>query len=80
MKVKVYWNKKTSKHTLYPTGLDVDFFLNLFIYFWLCWVSVSVRGPSPVVASGGHSSSPCAGLSLSRALLLGAQAPDAQAQ
>ena len=42
----------------------------LFIYFWLCWVFVSVRGLSPVVASGGHSSSRCAGLSLSRALLL----------
>ena len=36
----------------------------------LCWVFVSVRGPSLVVASGGHSSSQCAGLSLSRPLLL----------
>ena len=42
----------------------------LFIYFWLCWVFVSVRGLSPVAASGGHSSSRCAGLSLSRPLLL----------
>ena len=42
------------------------FVLNLFIiYFWLCWVFVSVRGLSLVVASGGHSSSRCAGLSLS---------------
>ena len=41
-----------------------------FIYFWLCWVFVSVRGLSLVVASGGHSSSRCAGLSLSRPLLL----------
>ena len=40
-------------------------FLN-FIYLWLCWVFVSVRGLSLVVASGGHSSSRCAGLSLSR--------------
>ena len=34
------------------------FFLNfiyLFIYFWLCWVFVSVRGLSLVAASGGHS-------------------------
>ena len=50
------------------------FFFNLFIFylfiFWLCWVFVSVRGLSPVVASGGHSSSRCAGLSLSRPLLL----------
>ena len=32
------------------------FFKYLFIYLWLCWVSVSVRGLSLVVASGGHSS------------------------
>ena len=46
------------------------FFFNLFIYFRLCWVFVSVRGLSLVAASGGHSSSRCAGLSLSRPLLL----------
>ena len=48
------------------------FFLNLFlfIYLWLCWVFVSVWGLSLVVASGGHSSSRCAGLSLLRPLLL----------
>ena len=45
-------------------------YLFIYFYFWLCWVFVSVRGPSPVVASGGHSSSRCAGLSLSRPLLL----------
>ena len=37
-------------------------FIYLF-YLWLCWVFVSVRGLSPVVASGGHSSSRCVGLS-----------------
>ena len=42
----------------------------LFIYLWLCWVFVSVQGLSLVAASGGHSSSRCAGLSLSRPLLL----------
>ena len=48
------------------------FFLILFIYlyFWLCWVFVSVWGPSLVAASGGHSSSRCAGLSPSRPLPL----------
>ena len=49
------------------------FFKNiyLFIYFWLGWVFVSVWGGlSLVVASGGHSSSRCVGLSLSRPLLL----------
>ena len=45
-------------------------FIYLFIYFWLCWVFVSVQGLSLVVASGGHSSSRCVGLSLSRPLLL----------
>ena len=53
---------------------NISFFLNLFIYlfiyFWLCWVFVSVRGLSLAAASGGHSSSWCAGLSLSRPLLL----------
>ena len=44
-------------------------FIYLF-YFWLCWVFVSVRGLSLVVASWGHSSSQCTGLSLSRPLLL----------
>ena len=46
--------------------------INLFIlfHFWLCWVFVSVRGLSLVAASGGHSSLRCAGLSLSRPLLL----------
>ena len=45
-------------------------FIYLFIYLWLCWVFVSVRGLSLVVASGGCSSSRCVGLSLSRPLLL----------
>ena len=51
--------------------LGEHFFFNfyLFIYLWLCWVFVSVRGLSLVVASGGHSSSQCVGLSLSRPLL-----------
>ena len=45
-------------------------FFIIYLYLWLCWVFVSVRGLSPVEASGGHSSSRCAGLSLSRPLLL----------
>ena len=47
-----------------PCGCSV--FIYLFIYLWLCWVFVSVRGLSLVAASGGHSSSRCAGLSPSR--------------
>ena len=46
-----------------------NFYLFIFC-FWLCWVSVSVRGLSLVAASGGRSSSGCTGLSLSRPLLL----------
>ena len=46
------------------------FFIYFYFYFLLCWVFVSVRGLSLVAASGGHSSSRCAGLSLSRPLLL----------
>ena len=42
----------------------------IYFYFWLCWVFVSVRGLSLVVASRGHSSSRCVGLSLLRPLLL----------
>ena len=45
-------------------------FIYLLIYWWLCWVFVSVRGLSSVAASGGHSSLRCTGLSLSRPLLL----------
>ena len=57
--------------------LDFSFFFKLWVYLfiylfylWLCRVFVSVRGLSLVAASGGHSSSRCAGLSLSRPLLL----------
>ena len=48
----------------------INLFIYLFIYFWLSWVFVSVRGLSPAVASGGHPSSWCVGLSLSRPLPL----------
>ena len=45
-------------------------FIYLFIYLWLCWVFVPVRGLSLVAASGGYSSSRCVGLSPLRPLLL----------
>ena len=53
-----------------PKVKSFFFLIYLFIYFWLCWVLVSVRGLSLVAASRGHSSSRCAGLSLSQPLLL----------
>ena len=63
--------RQTLNHCATREALFVFFnFFNLFIYFWLCWGFVSVRGLSPVAASGGHSSSQCTGLSLSRPLLL----------
>ena len=42
----------------------------LFIYLWLRWVFVAARGLSLVVASGGYSSSRCAGFSLRWLFLL----------
>ena len=60
--------------------IDHSFFFSFFFFLkdlfillidWLlCWVFVSVLGLSLVAASGGYSSSWCAGLSVSRPLLL----------
>ena len=50
--------------------LSIYLFIYLFPYSWLRWVPASVRGLSLVAASGGHSSSRCAGLLSSRPLLL----------
>ena len=50
--------------------LEIHVLIYLLIDWLLCWVFVSVRALSPVAASGDHSSSRCAGLSLSRPLLL----------
>ena len=46
------------------------FLIIIYLFIWLCWVFVSVRGLSLAAASGGHSSSRCVGLSLSWPLLL----------
>ena len=66
--------------TYYPnvavTFIFIYFLFFIFIYFILFFfygcvrVFASVRGLSLAAASGGHSSSQCAGLSLSRPLLL----------
>ena len=64
---------KSISNYMQPSIVNAVFqilFIYLFIYLWLCWVFISVRGLSPVAASGGHSSSRCAGLSLLRPLLL----------
>ena len=67
-----YFNKDFHVNNFFLKECTPCLFIYLFIifYFWLCWVFVSVRGLSPAAASGGHSSSRCAGLSLSRPLLL----------
>ena len=44
--------------------------INLFIYFWLCWVFVAAHGLSLVAASRGYSLLRCAGFSLRWLLLL----------
>ena len=77
---KKYWVGQKVRSGFLPHRTEnpneLFFFFNsnlLFIYifyFWLCWVFVSVRGLSPVAASGTHSSSRCAGLSPSRPLSL----------
>ena len=67
------WLHKGTSWRAFFFFLDESYFIFIllyFIFFWLCWVFVSVRGLSLVAASGGHSSSRCAGLSLSRPLLL----------
>ena len=42
-----------------------NYYLFIYLFIWLCWVFISVRGLPLAAASGGHSSSRCAGLSLS---------------
>ena len=68
-KIRLHYG--TESTTMIPFFFFFKFLkIYLFIYFWLCWVFVSIRGLSLVVASGGHSSSRSEGLSLSRPLLL----------
>ena len=54
----------------FNSNLLFIYFYIYYYFFWLCWVFISVRGLSLVVASGDHSSSQCVDLSLSRPLLL----------
>ena len=61
--------QKSMLSSYYYSYFKFYLFIYLF-YLWLCWVFVSVWGLYLVVASGGHSSLRCAGLSLSRPLLL----------
>ena len=44
--------------------------INLFIYFWLRWVSIAARGLSLVAASEGYALLRCTGFSLRWLLLL----------
>ena len=65
--VETYIN--VSSADLFENGTFVTFFFNLFIYFWLHWDFVVVRGFSLVAESGVYSSLQCVGFSL-RWLLL----------
>ena len=51
-------------------GNSIFFLINLFIYFWLHWVFIAVRGLSLAVASRDYSSLQCAGFSLRWLFLL----------
>ena len=77
----MHWHNNVLESTVLSHVAQAIFLkiIYLFIYFWQRWVFVSVRGLSLVVASGGHSSSQCAGLYRSLSCC-GEQAPDAQAQ
>ena len=55
---------------IYFLAPSIIIYLFIYLFFGLCWVFVSVRGLPLAAASGGHSSSRCAGLSLSWPLLL----------
>ena len=71
---EIFYKIGIKEHYRYSSRADVCyaffFFKDLFIDWLLCWVFVSARELSLVAASGGHSSLRCAGLSLSRPLLL----------
>ena len=56
--------------TFFDICLWLLFFLNKFIYFWLCGVFVAAHGLSLVAASGDFSSLWCAGFSLQWLFLL----------
>ena len=59
------------KYSPFAVFLPCEFLkINQFIYLWLCWVFVAACGLSLVAASGGYSSSRCAGFSLQWLLLL----------
>ena len=54
----------------YMKGGILQFFVFVFLNFWLRWVFVAARGLSLVVASGDYSSLWCVGFSLRWLLLL----------
>ena len=73
--VRQIWGQAPLGKLTHPLGTAWGSLNDLYIFFfffflWLCWVFIYVWGLSLVVASGGHSSSRCAGLSLSQPLLL----------
>ena len=69
VQVKSFWANRGNR-IFFFFFLKMFIYLFIFIYLWLCWVFISVWGLPLVATSGGHSSSWCAGLSLSWPLLL----------
>ena len=65
-----FFKAKGKVKRLLPNRMEILFYFILFIYFWLHWALVAVRGLSLVAASGGYSSLRCVGFSLRWLLLL----------
>ena len=59
---------------------EIYIYILIFVYLWLCWVFVSVRGLSLVVASRGALHRDAQASHYHGLSCCGAQAPDAQAQ
>ena len=62
--------RQVSERDSFASAKSFFFKLILFIYFWLRWVFVAVRGLSLVAVSRGCSSLRCTGFSLRWLLLL----------
>ena len=69
-KSQMGWSAKTHSNPLWSSSSCSFFFFFVYLFIYGCVGSSFLWGLSLVAASGGHSSSQCAGLSLSRPLLL----------
>ena len=66
----LHWGLQNDDSNCHSVFVFFFNFIYLFIYFWLCWVSVAAHRFYLVVGSGGYSSLRCTGFSLRWLLLL----------